>query len=139
MKPAAKNLVLKKLWLAIGYTYLLFVIVMTLIPEPDMVFGFDELFKLLSDKAAHFTAYALLMGWFVQIYHAKKSHFIMALSFTLMGVVLEYLQGIGQTRMFEVADMVANGTGVVLGWSIAYSRWANMLNWFEQRLNLGKR
>lgn len=106
-----KELSLRKLWLVIGCAYLLFIIVITLIPEPSETFGFDELFKFLSDKAAHFMAYGLLMGWFIQIYHTKKSHIVMAISFTLMGVILEYLQGMGQARMFEVADMIANGIG----------------------------
>ena len=132
-----KDLFLKKRWLAIGYAYLLFIIVISLIAEPDKALGLDGFFKLLSDKAAHFIAYGLLMGWFIQIYHTKKAHFIMAILFILMGVMLEYLQGMGQARMFEVADMLANGVGVVLAWSVAYTRLADILSWFEhQVLNL---
>jgi glycopeptide antibiotics resistance protein len=33
-----------------------------------------------------------------------------------MGIALEFLQGMTDTRSFEVLDMVANAVGVALGW-----------------------
>ena len=96
-----KDLVLRKLWLKIGYLLVICVIVLTLIPDPYYTLGIDDLFENLSDKAQHLFAYVMLMGWFAQIYHSKKSHLVLAVSFILMGVALEFLQGLSQTRMFD--------------------------------------
>ena len=132
-----EDLVLRRLWLKIGYLLVVCVIILTLIPDPYYTLGIDDLFENLSDKAQHLFAYAMMMGWFVQIYHSKKSRLFLATSFILMGVVLEFLQGLGQTRMFEVADMVANSIGVLLAWSVGYTRCSNILLYFERRaLNL---
>jgi len=132
-----EDLVLRKLWLKIGYLLVICVIVLTLIPDPYETLGIDDLFEDLSDKAQHLFAYVLLMGWFTQIYHSRKSHLVLAASFISMGVALEFLQELGQTRMFEVADMIANSTGVLLAWSVAYTRCSNILLYFEKRaLNL---
>ena len=132
-----EDLVLRSLWLKIGYVLVVCVIVLTLIPDPYYTLGIDDLFENLSDKAQHLFAYVMLMGWFTQIYHSRKSHLIMATSFILMGVVLEFLQGLGQSRMFEVADMMANSIGVLLAWSVVYTRCSNILLYFERRvLNL---
>lgn len=128
-----EDLVLRTLWLKIGYLLVVCVIVLTLIPDPYYTLGIDDLFKDLSDKAQHLFAYVMMMGWFMQIYHSKKSHLILATSFILMGIALEFIQGLGQTRMFEVADMAANGVGVLLAWLFAYTRLANILSWFERR------
>ena len=132
-----EDLVLRSLWLKIGYFLVICVIVLTLIPDPYYTLGIDDLFENLSDKAQHLFAYVMLMGWFIQIYHSRKSHLVLATSFILMGVVLEFLQGLGQTRMFEVADMVANSIGVLLTWLVANTRCSNILLYFERRaLNL---
>ena len=132
-----EDLVLRRLWLKIGYFLVICVIVLTLIPDPYYVLGVDNLFENLSDKVQHLFAYVMMMGWFIQIYHSKKSHLVLAVSFILMGVVLEFLQGLSQTRMFEVADMVANSIGVLLVWSVASTRCSNILLFFEKRtLNL---
>ena len=132
-----KDLVLRKLWLKIGYLLVICVIVLTLIPDPYYTLGIDDLFENLSDKAQHLFAYVMLMGWFTQIYHSRKSHLVLAVSFISMGVALEFLQGLSQTRMFEVADMIANSIGVLLAWSVAYTRCSNILLYFEKRvLNL---
>ena len=132
-----EDLVLRSLWLKIGYFLVICVIILTLIPDPYYTLGIDDLFENLSDKAQHLFAYVMLMGWFIQIYHSRKSHLVLATSFILMGVVLEFLQGLGQTRMFEVADMVANSIGVLLTWLVANTRCSNILLYFERRaLNL---
>jgi glycopeptide antibiotics resistance protein len=55
------------------------------------------------------------MFLFCQI-HARRLAY--ALGFTLMGVTLEFLQGMTGYRSFEVLDMAANTGGVALGWLI---------------------
>lgn len=100
-------------WLAIGYLLVGIVIYLSLMSNPPGLMDFS-----FGDKIGHLTAYATLMFWFGQLYLRFKQHVIIALSFGLLGVTLEILQGMGGTRMFEYADMAANACGVLLGWGL---------------------
>ena len=68
------------------------------------------------DKAGHLLAYACLMGWFGNLTTRRRSRVLLAGGLVLMGIGLEYLQGLGAQRAFEYADMLANTLGVVLGY-----------------------
>jgi len=72
-----------------------------------------------SDKLEHFAAYGLLMFLFCQIYGQSRTRLVYAAGFICMGVALEFLQRMTGYRSFEVLDMLANATGVVLGWGAA--------------------
>lgn len=100
----------KKLWLALGWTYLGLIFYLCLIPNPPQVAEFEQ-----SDKLKHLGAYGLLMAWFGQIYSPLKIRLAYALLFCGVGVGIEFLQRWGGVRTFEVADMAANAAGVVLG------------------------
>jgi VanZ family protein len=70
------------------------------------------------DKLAHVVAYLVLALWFGGLYSgaARGAH---ALGLAVMGVGLEFLQEAGGVRQLEVADMLANGVGVFLGWFLS--------------------
>jgi VanZ family protein len=72
-----------------------------------------------SDKLEHFAAYGLLMFLFCQLYRRTATRLVYAAAFIAMGVALEFLQRMTGWRTFEVLDMLANGTGVFLGWGAA--------------------
>lgn len=78
-------------------------------PLPDMQI-------IYADKLGHLLAYGWLMGWFANLYHARHARVVFAVVFVLMGIVLEFLQGMGSARMFEYADMLANSLGVLLAY-----------------------
>ena len=69
------------------------------------------------DKLGHFAAYGLLMFLFCMAYVSRKQRAMYAAGFILMGIALEFLQGMTGYRTFEVLDMVANTIGVALGWA----------------------
>ncbi|HUQ25189.1 MAG TPA: VanZ family protein [Burkholderiales bacterium] len=71
------------------------------------------------DKVGHFAAYGLLMLLFCQIYVRRNTRAACALAFVAMGIALEFLQGMTETRTFDVMDMLANTVGVALGWIVA--------------------
>jgi len=50
-----------------------------------------------------------------------------ALAFCVMGVALEYLQGLTDYRGFEYLDMLINAVGVGPGLVLGYTRLQNML------------
>ena len=111
----------KKLWLTIGLLMIAFVVVETLTPSPIGT-GMH-----ISDKILHIAGYFGMMGWFVQIFHNRKYQLLMAIGFISMGMMLELVQGWGGVRQYEVADMLANGTGVVLAWLLSLSGFRNIL------------
>lgn len=76
-------------------------------PQVDMAYG---------DKLGHLVAYGVLMFWFCQLYRTRVYY---AAGFILMGVALEFVQRELGYRSYDVADMLANALGVLLGWGVA--------------------
>jgi VanZ family protein len=120
---AYPDLKLRFLWLAIGYALVCLVVFLSLTSNPvDMGMGFPY-----QDKLSHMLAYFTLMAWFGQIYHHRFQRNMIALIFVIMGFTLEYLQSFDPNRMSETGDLVANVTGVALGFSLALSNAKNAL------------
>ena len=120
---AVPDLKLRFLWLTIGYGLVASVVFLSLTSNPvDMELGLPY-----EDKAFHAFAYFVLMVWFGQIYHDKFQRNMIAVVFVLMGITLEYLQSFDVNRYSEFADMIANLTGVVLGFSIVLTAAKNTL------------
>ena len=116
-----------KLWLALGALLIALIWYLSLTPEP-LDTGIDN-----GDKAGHFLAYGLLMGWFAQIYIQLKPRLVLMLAFILMGVLLEVLQSMTAVRTYSHADMVANTTGVFIGLLLSQGPMARLLQRLEQR------
>jgi VanZ family protein len=115
----------RKLWLTIGYALVAIIIFLSLTPSPPKL-DIEQ-----GDKLGHFLAYGTLMFWFCQIYAARSSRIAHALAFAAMGVALEFAQGMTDYRTFEVLDMLANATGVALGWIAAQVLRINVLTIIE--------
>lgn len=115
-----------KLWLSIGWLLVALVVYLSLERTPPNI----EVH--VSDKLTHLFAYAVLMLWFVQIYEPGRMRVRVALGLIALGVCLEFLQGYTGYRSFEVADMLANTAGVLLGWAAAPPRTANVLQHVER-------
>jgi VanZ family protein len=127
-----KQLKYKKIWIILGLTMIAFVVFETLTALP-----IDSGIKI-SDKAMHFLAYFGMMGWFVQIFHKRMQQLWLAAGFVCLGVALEFLQGWGGFRQYELADMLANATGVILAWIFAFTRFSVILLWIESGLSRRK-
>jgi len=127
INPALKYHVL---WLIVGYMLVGFVLYLSLTSNPVKIdLDIDYL-----DKIFHVLAYFALMFWFAQIYHDKYWRSAYAVALVLMGAGLEYLQSFDPERYYELADMVANTTGVVLGLLLALTSAKNILLYIESRL-----
>lgn len=115
-------------WLGIGWLMILVVWYVSLTPTPPNIeIKFEHL-----DKVEHLLTYFILMFWFAQLYKTKQSRLFFVLFFILMGVTLEILQGLGQVRFFEYADMLANSVGVLIGWLLTRGQAKDiLLNWFS--------
>ena len=116
-----------RLWLIIGWGMVVGAAVLSLIPlSIDMREG--------GDKIGHFVAYAGLTFWFGMLYAGPRRRLAIALAFTLMGVAIEFLQGLTDYRSFEVADIVADAVGTVIGVALLHTPLANALDWVERFL-----
>ena len=91
------------------------------------------------DKYGHILAYATLMFWFAQIYPGRRRRIEWAFAFVVMGIAIEFLQGLTDYRSFEIADMVAGAVGVCVGWLVSPPRSPHLLRWIETRLNVRAR
>lgn len=101
-------------WLALGVVWIVAIFYISLTPHPPQPVSFWQ-----ADKLEHALAYGLLMLWFCQIYRQRLFRAGLALLLVFMGIVIEYLQRESGYRTFDVADMLANATGVALGWAWA--------------------
>lgn len=102
------------LWLAIGWcgvALLVYLSLASLSVHTGVTHG---------DKLMHLLAYALLMGWFAQLFCHRSLLLTYAVLLVLLGVALEFLQ-IRSGRYFELADMLANTLGALIG--LASARW----------------
>ena len=99
----------RNFWLAVGYGLVGLVIYLSITPEPI------DVGKVEGVKVGHFFAYFVLMLWFSQLYQSWRTRLGVAAAFVLMGVGLEYTQGLTSYRSFAYADMMDNAIGVALG------------------------
>ena len=118
---------LRKIWLTLGGLWVVAVFYLSLMPIPPQPFVFDGV-----DKLQHALAYALLMLWFCQVYVARKPRISLLLSLVAMGISIEILQGMSGYRYFEYADMLANSTGVLIGWGLARTRMGRVFTMLDK-------
>lgn len=116
----------RRLWLLIGYLLIAVVVYQTLTAHPVSA-GFN-----ISDKFLHTVGYFILMGWFVQIYHGQRQKFYWAFIFVALGTGLEFLQDLGGVRFYEVNDMLANASGVLLAWALSATKFSDSILVFEK-------
>ena len=111
-----------KLWLAAGWLLIIVIILLSLWPKPPEVPTFEH-----SDKLAHLIAYSILTLWFTNIYRQRSRHLLLGAAFVGLGICLEVLQGLTDYRMFSYSDILANGSGVLLGIILARTHLSSML------------
>ncbi len=104
---------LRPLLLAVGWAIAVAIVWLSVTPSPPKV-DFEN-----SDKVGHLLAYGGLMFWFCQLYRNSWTRLAYAAGFIGMGIALEFVQRALGYRSFEVADMIADGLGVLAGWAVA--------------------
>ncbi len=119
----------KTWWMAGGWLLVAVVVYLSLSPQPPEVLPFSA-----SDKFKHCLAYGSLSLWFCQIYVRVRQRAAVVAVLIAVGIMLEFVQGWSGYRTFEIADMVANGIGAVLGLILAHTPLGRSLLWFEKIL-----
>ncbi len=118
----------RRRWILCGLGFVLLVVYLSLTPDP-IDLGEPEGLKI-----GHMIAYGWLMIWFAQIYRTTGRRLLLASAFCVLGVALEYLQGMTDYRGFEYSDMLFNAAGVALGLAMAITPLQNSLRAFEKVL-----
>lgn len=117
-----------RFWQAVGWFGVAVVVYLTLMPKPPPMPGFF----LSWDKAQHFIAYAGLMWWFRQAFEPQWRWVVFL---TILGIALEGIQGVTDTRHFSYGDMVANAIGVFGGVVlVAMTPLGRVLAWVDRLL-----
>lgn len=104
----------------IGVLIIIAIFIFSLIPGS----GKEPLFNH-QDKVGHFFSYFLVTFWWGKIL-LRPEHLKLVIKFTLMGVLIEFLQRETGYRSFDYFDMLANLTGCL----IAYFTLPRFLNDF---------
>jgi VanZ family protein len=117
-----------KFWSVFGWLLVVTVIVGSLIPGPLIAQAVD-----ISDKLQHAGAYFLLMVWFAGFYRRALYPVIAAVLMGL-GIGLDLLQGLTETRSFDWHDIAMNSVGVVLGFAASLFLLGGWCQRVEQRL-----
>jgi VanZ family protein len=86
-----------------------------------------------ADKLEHAAGFAWLALWFFQIVSRSRS-FALAGVLLLLGVAIEVAQSFTVTRTSELADLAADGAGILLGALLARTRLGGLLAVIERRL-----
>jgi VanZ family protein len=119
-----------KIWFFVGVLLVVAVLYLSLTATPPPIVPSFE----YGDKFGHLLAYSVLTGWFGQLYSRFTVQFWIFVAFCFMGVSLEFVQGMGETRVFEYADMAANTLGAGLGWWLTRTVFAGTLLKIEQKI-----
>lgn len=117
---------LHRAWLGLGWLWVAGVCFLSLTPHPPEPVAFHGV-----DKLWHTLAYALLMLWFCQVKVVRQARIRLFLGLSAMGVGIELLQGLSGYRHFEYADMLANTSGVLVGWGLARTPLGRAVLWLE--------
>lgn len=117
-----------KFWAAAGWLLIAGVIVGSLIPNEAVptVGG-------LNDKAMHAGAYFTLMVWFAG-FCRRSLYPLIAGVLVALGVGLDLLQQLTETRVFEWYDVAMNCTGVAVGFVASLLFFGGWSQRVEQRL-----
>jgi len=124
---AIRHLRFRRLWVSIGILMVMAVVLGSVSSLPGSLKS-----AMQHDKLLHTMAYACMMGWFAQIYRHDLTRLVLVVGLISMGIAIEFIQGASGHRQFDILDMVANTSGVVLAWALAYTWVGNTLAWAEQ-------
>lgn len=116
-----------KLWSVLGWLLVGAVIVGSLIPGPAVA-QVD-----IDDKVMHAGAYFVLMVWFAGLY-PRGVYPVIATVFLALGLGLDLLQLLTDTRSFDWYDVAMNSAGVILGFVLSMLLLGGWCQRIEQRL-----
>ncbi len=80
---------------------------MALTPSPDITLPFPN-----GDKLLHAITFTCLMGWWGNVYRARRPRGWAALGCLAFGIFIEFAQWLDPPRDADVFDVLADGVGI---------------------------
>lgn len=122
----------RTLWLGLGWLMVVVLVYLCLMPNPPQPIRFA-----FADKVEHAASFAWLAWWFLQIV-ATTRRWRAAAALLLLGVAIEVAQSFTVTRSAELADVAADGLGILLGAGLVHTPLGGLLagveRWFVSRI-----
>jgi VanZ family protein len=117
------------LWILLGWLYVVLVLYGSLSRMPDIEVPFDH-----TDKLIHFLMYFILAGWFIQLYKLLSQRILILTGAIMLGIIIEFLQGMTGYRSFDLLDALANSIGAITAFLLAGTSFTVLLERFDQRV-----
>lgn len=114
-------------WSVIGWGFVGLVVYLSLMRAPADIA--PKVFDV-----GHLLAYAWLMLWFGQIHRITTRRLLIGALLCLLGVAIEFAQGLTGYRTFDTADMIMNALGVAVGLLLSQTPLQRGLETFERRV-----
>lgn len=119
----------RSLWILLGWLYVMLVLYGSLSRMPDIEIPFNH-----TDKLIHFLMYFILAGWFIQLYNVLSQRIIILTGAIMLGIIIEFLQGMTGYRSFDLLDALANSIGAITAFLLAGTSFAVLLEHLDQRI-----
>jgi len=118
------------LWKSIGFFYLLLILIVSLMPVPQIDTGINQ-----SDKIIHFLIYFIMQSWFGQsgLYSIKLINILLLT--ICFGIIIEILQSQTSYRQFELYDIYANSLGSLTAYVLLFTPFKNTLIYFDHKMH----
>ncbi len=124
-----RPLKLKPAWRCIGAALVAAVIYLSLTD------AFPPYLQIENDlKLGHILAYAVLVLYFAQLIINSRIGWFISGFFVVMGIILEYIQGITWYRTFSYYDMFANILGVSVGFILSKTPLVNSVKYIDRKI-----
>jgi hypothetical protein len=107
---------MRRLWMTGLAIYLALIALLSLLPPPELPLDPGHY-----DKLWHGVGYALAGLGCVPLLRSPGGFFLAAVTLAGFGLGLEFLQGAGGVRSFDLMDALANGLGAGLGLMAGFS------------------
>ena len=118
-----------RLWTALAWSLTAGVIVGSLLPNEVI----EAAIPAETDKAVHAASYFILMVSFAGLYR-RGLYLIVAAVLLALGVCLDLLQLLTETRSFDWKDIAMNSAGIALGLVLSWSLLGGWCERVERRL-----
>ena len=115
-------------WLLLGRLWLLATVVVCLVPLPPSPIPIEG-----SDKLEHALGWMLITLWYAQLTRSPKALLARACGFVALGAAIELAQSLTTWRSADLADLLANLVGVILGVAIGLSPIGGILERLDRR------
>jgi hypothetical protein len=115
-------------WVALGGAIMLWVLWMALRPDPGIALDFPY-----GDKLLHAITFTCLMGWWGNVYRARRPRGWAALGCLAFGVFIEFAQWLDPPRDADALDVLADGAGIVIALLLLRTSLASVLASVEAR------